>query len=81
MTRPPLQGDWRLVLRSPLEDVSAVLSGPVAMAGWFSVTREPVDRDGAVVVVRPDQYVSGIFPLDAHAEIGDYFAGVFEPVK
>ena len=40
-----------------------------------------ISRDGAVVVVRPDQYVSGIFPLDAHSEIGDYFAGVFEPVK
>lgn len=40
-----------------------------------------ISRDGAVVVVRPDQYVSGIFPLDAHSEIGDYFAKVFEPVK
>ncbi|WP_436326705.1 FAD-binding monooxygenase [Brevibacterium sp. FAM 27836] len=40
-----------------------------------------ISRDGAVVVVRPDQYVSGVFPLEAHSEIGDYFAGVFEPVK
>ncbi|MDN6132521.1 MAG: FAD-binding monooxygenase [Brevibacterium sp.] len=36
-----------------------------------------VSRDGAVVVVRPDQYVSGVFPLDAHEEIGKFFAGVF----
>ena len=40
-----------------------------------------ISRDGAVVVVRPDQYVSGIFPLDAHAEIGEFFAGVFLPEK
>ena len=36
-----------------------------------------ISRDGAVVVVRPDQYVSAVFPLDAHAEIADFFAGVF----
>ncbi|MDN5609468.1 MAG: FAD-binding monooxygenase [Brevibacterium aurantiacum] len=36
-----------------------------------------ISRDGAVVVVRPDQYVSGIFPLDAHDEIGSFFDGVF----
>ncbi|SDR97146.1 phenol 2-monooxygenase [Brevibacterium sandarakinum] len=36
-----------------------------------------ISRDGAVVVVRPDQYVSGIFPLDAHDEIGNFFDGVF----
>ncbi|WP_193071635.1 FAD-binding monooxygenase [Brevibacterium sp. FME37] len=38
-----------------------------------------ISRDGAVVVVRPDQYVSGIFPLDAHDEIGEFFDGVFLP--
>ena len=36
-----------------------------------------ISRDGAVVVVRPDQYVSGIFPLDAHDEISEFFEGVF----
>lgn len=36
-----------------------------------------ISRDGAVVVVRPDQYVSGIFPLDAHDEIAGFFDGVF----
>ena len=38
-----------------------------------------ISRDGAVVVVRPDQYVSGVFPLDAHDEIGEFFAGAFLP--
>lgn len=40
-----------------------------------------ISRVGAVVVVRPDQYVSGVFPLDAHGEIGEFFAGVFFPEK
>lgn len=41
-------------------------------------TRE-ISRDGAVVVVRPDQYVAGIYPLSAREEIGKFFAGVFLP--
>lgn len=33
-----------------------------------------LSRDGVVVVVRPDQYVAGIFPLDAPERVADYFA-------
>lgn len=40
-------------------------------------TARGVSRDGAVVVVRPDQYVSHILPLDATAELADFFAGIF----
>lgn len=40
-----------------------------------------VDRDaGCLVVVRPDQYVAAIFPLDGSAELGAFLAGVFRPV-
>jgi phenol 2-monooxygenase (NADPH) len=36
-----------------------------------------VDRDsGCVVVVRPDQYVAHVLPLDAHSALADFFAGV-----
>jgi phenol 2-monooxygenase len=36
-----------------------------------------VDRDrGAVVVVRPDQYVACVLPLDEHEELERFFAGV-----
>ena len=36
-----------------------------------------IDRDsGAMVVVRPDQYVAHVLPLDAHEEIAAYF-GLF----
>ncbi len=32
-----------------------------------------VDRDGCVVVVRPDQYVAGVFPLDGTDELAAFF--------
>src|SRR4051794_26000823 len=31
---------------------------------------------GCVVVVRPDQYVAHVLPLDAHAELAGFFAGI-----
>ncbi len=33
-----------------------------------------ISRDGAIVVVRPDHYVSHILPLSARAELTEYFA-------
>ncbi|HEY8914508.1 FAD-binding monooxygenase [Lacisediminihabitans sp.] len=33
-----------------------------------------IDRDGVVVVVRPDQYVAAVMPLSATNELGDFFA-------
>ncbi len=34
-----------------------------------------IDREqGAIVVVRPDQYVANVLPLDAHAELAAFFA-------
>ena len=36
-----------------------------------------IDREaGCVVVVRPDQFVAHVLPLDAHQELADFFAGV-----
>lgn len=36
-----------------------------------------IDRDrGAIVVVRPDQYVADVLPLDAHEELAQYFADI-----
>src|SRR5258706_10764453 len=37
-----------------------------------------IDREkGAIVVVRPDQYVSNVLPLDAHDELTAYFGRFF----
>jgi phenol 2-monooxygenase len=41
-------------------------------------TRE-IDRRGAVVVVRPDQYVAHVLPLTATNELADFFGSVFIP--
>jgi phenol 2-monooxygenase len=36
-----------------------------------------VDRDmGCMVVVRPDQHIAHVLPLDAHAELTRFFAGI-----
>jgi|1186.fasta_scaffold1125910_1 hypothetical protein len=31
---------------------------------------------GCIVVVRPDQYVAHVLPLDAHDELTDFLSGV-----
>lgn len=39
-----------------------------------------IDRDaGAAVVVRPDQYVAHVLPLDGHAALSDFLDGVLLP--
>lgn len=40
-----------------------------------------LSRDGVIVVVRPDQYVAGIFPLDARDELAAFFDGNMLPVR
>ncbi|WP_372984238.1 hypothetical protein, partial [Microbacterium sp.] len=34
-----------------------------------------LSRDGVIVVVRPDQYVAAILPLDATDELASFFEG------
>jgi phenol 2-monooxygenase (NADPH) len=34
-----------------------------------------IDRGGAIVVVRPDQYVAAVLPLEATDELAAFFAG------
>jgi phenol 2-monooxygenase len=36
-----------------------------------------ISRDGCVVVVRPDQYVAHVLPLDAHQPLSEFFAQIF----
>ena len=38
-----------------------------------------IDRRGAVVVVRPDQYVAHVLPLTATSELAEFFGDVFVP--
>lgn len=40
-----------------------------------------IDRErGCMVVVRPDQYVAHVLPLDGFAELSAFFAGILRPV-
>ncbi|MEJ1087131.1 FAD-dependent monooxygenase [Microbacterium sp. Mu-80] len=70
-------------------------SGPLGLTDWEKVyaagpskwtetdifdARE-LSRDGVVVVVRPDQYVSAILPLDAVDELGAYLEGMLLPAS
>ncbi|MDQ2669170.1 MAG: 3-hydroxybenzoate 4-monooxygenase, partial [Gemmatimonadota bacterium] len=60
-------------------------SGPLGLQDWEKVwALDPghnifrdrgISRDGAVVVVRPDQYVAHVLPLSARAELSEFFAG------
>lgn len=40
-----------------------------------------ISRDGAVVVVRPDQYVAGVYPLNETADLESFLSGVFPAVR
>ena len=49
---------------------------PDLKSGYDIFTMRGVDRKaGCMVVVRPDQYVAHVLPLDAHAELAAFFAG------
>src|SRR5699024_10858626 len=60
--------------------------GPSAVVGHATVyaadsaddvvAARGIDRDGVMVVVRPDQYISHILPLQARDELAAFFAGM-----
>ncbi|MDO5672927.1 MAG: FAD-dependent monooxygenase [Actinomycetaceae bacterium] len=64
-------------------------NGPFALNNWENVFAvdtaddifegRGVSRDGVVVVVRPDQYVAHVLPLDATEELSKFFEGIFLP--
>ena len=44
-------------------------------------TERGIDPAGAVVVVRPDQYVAAVLPLSARTELAGFFAGCLTPAR
>ena len=49
---------------------------PDLKAGRDIFAMRGIDRSaGCMVVVRPDQYVAHVLPLDAHAELAAFFDG------
>ena len=62
--------------RYALVDHEKVFCAPVGH-GPDIHDRRGIDRErGALVVVRPDQFVALVAPLTAHRELADFFAGV-----
>jgi hypothetical protein len=53
-----------------------VSGGGLAPPALVSAGRGPPRDHGAIVVVRPDQYVAAVLPLDAHEAVDAFF----EPV-
>ena len=49
-----------------------------AKAGDIYDLRGVNREQGCMVVVRPDQYVAQVLPLDAHGQLSDYFAGILK---
>jgi phenol 2-monooxygenase/3-hydroxybenzoate 4-monooxygenase len=65
--------------RHGLQDYEKVF-GPDLKNGPDIFELRGVDRDrGALVVVRPDQYIAHLLPLDAHRELAAFFAGFMLP--
>lgn len=41
--------------------------------------RRGIDQErGALVIVRPDQYIAQVLPLDATEQVSAYFAGILQ---
>ena len=80
---------------SLVPDVFRPKTGPLGLTDWEKVfaaapttwsatdifEERDIDRDGVVVVVRPDQYVAHILPLTATDELGAFFAGNLLPAR
>ena len=61
--------------RFGLIDHEKVFCPDPAAGDLFDLRR--IDRtDGCMVVVRPDQYVAHVLPLDAHDELADFLSGI-----
>ena len=70
-------------------------TGPLGLTDWEKVysaapnawcrtdifTERELSRDGVVVVVRPDQYVAAVLPLDAADELEAFLRGVLLPKR
>ncbi|GEK85647.1 FAD-dependent monooxygenase [Microbacterium aerolatum] len=74
-----------------LPEILLPTSGPLGLQDWEKAwaadaavdifAERGIAAEGAVVVVRPDQYVAHVLPLTARDELRDFFAGFLLPVE
>jgi phenol 2-monooxygenase len=83
------QQDHASVDIGAVDPVYLPIGGPFGLVDYEKVfaadpdsdifTERGIDRDGAIVVVRPDQYVAQVLPLSATDELATFFAGNMLP--
>lgn len=67
--------------RYHLLDYEKIFS-PVVKNGVDIFDLRSIDRaQGALIVVRPDQYIAHMLPLGAHQALADFFAGIMRPAS
>lgn len=65
--------------RYALRDYEKIFSS-VVNNGMDIFDLRGIDRvQGALIVVRPDQYIAHVLPLGAHQALADFFAGIMRP--
>ncbi|MDZ7938213.1 MAG: FAD-binding monooxygenase [Rhodoferax sp.] len=65
--------------RYGLRDYEKVFSPDLKSGADIFDLRGIARAQGALVVVRPDQYIAHVLPLDAHTALADFFAGFMLP--
>lgn len=80
------QSDHHAVDLGRMPEILLPHSGPLGLQDWEKIwavdasrdifDERSVSREGAIVIVRPDQYVAHVLPLHARGEIADFFAGI-----
>lgn len=80
------QGDHHAVDLGRVPEILFPHSGRLGLQDWEKIwavdaardifDERAVSREGAIVIVRPDQYVANVLPLHARGELTEFFAGV-----
>lgn len=73
-----------------LPEILLPISGPLGLQDWEKAwaadpaddifARRGIAADGAMIVVRPDQYIAHVLPLTARDELCAFFGGFLRPV-
>jgi len=80
------QGDHHAIDLGRIPEILLPHSGPLGLQDFEKTwavdpardifDERRVSREGAIVLVRPDQYVADVLPLHARGELTDFFAGI-----
>ena len=67
--------------RYGLRDYEKMFCPDLKSGTTSSTCAASIGERGCMVVVRPDQYVAHVLPLDAHAELAGFFDGFMLPAR